>query len=109
VSEPSVRKHQRKEQLAWSPDNDKWELYNLDEDWTQANDLADKMPDKLAQMKDLFTMEFAKNNGFPVGGGLYVMAVRPDLRASTPYTEWTFAGDMQVLHLAIATNRTLPG
>ena len=28
----------------WSPTNDKWELYNLDEDWSQANDLADKMP-----------------------------------------------------------------
>ena len=24
----------------WTPDNDTWELYNLDEDWTQANDLA---------------------------------------------------------------------
>ena len=26
----------------------------------------------LAQMKELFIMEFAKNNGFPVGGGLFV-------------------------------------
>jgi arylsulfatase len=83
-----------KGQLAWSPDNDQWELYNLDEDWTQANDLAAKMPEKLAQMKELFTMEFAKNNGFPVGGGLFVPAVRPDLRVSTPYTDWTFAGNM---------------
>jgi arylsulfatase len=70
------------------------ELYNLNEDWTQANDLADKMPEKLAQMKELFTIEFAKNNGFPVGGGLFVPVVRPDLRISTPYTEWTFAGNM---------------
>jgi arylsulfatase len=83
-----------KGQLAWSPDSDKWELYNLDEDWTQANDLAAKMPDKLAQMKELFIMEFARNNGFPVGGGLFVPAVRPDLRVSTPYTEWTFSGNM---------------
>ena len=71
-----------KRQLAWSPDNDKWELYNLDEDWTQANDLADKMPDKLAQMKEIFTMEFARNNGFPVGGALFIPVVRPDLRIS---------------------------
>jgi arylsulfatase A-like enzyme len=83
-----------KGQLAWSPDNDKWELYNLDEDWTQSNDLAVKMPEKLAQMKELFIMEFAKNNGFPVGGGLFVPAVRPDLRVASPYTEWTFAGNM---------------
>src|ERR1700722_4017543 len=38
----------------WTPDNDVWELYNLDEDCSQANDLAAKMPEKLAQMKDLF-------------------------------------------------------
>ena len=28
----------------WTPDDDVWELYNLDEDWTQANDLAAAMP-----------------------------------------------------------------
>ena len=26
----------------WTPDKDTWELYNLDEDWSQANDLADE-------------------------------------------------------------------
>jgi hypothetical protein len=52
------------------------------------------MPEKLAEMKDLFTMEFAKNGGFPVGGGLFVIAVRPDPRLSTPYSDWTFAGNM---------------
>jgi hypothetical protein len=83
-----------KGQLAWSPDKDKWELYDLNEGGTQAIDLADTMPEKLTEMKDLFTMEFAKNNGFSVGGGLFVPVVRPDLRLSTPYTEWTFAGNM---------------
>ena len=24
----------------WTPDQDKWELYHLDEDWSQARDLA---------------------------------------------------------------------
>ena len=32
----------------WTPDEDTWELYNLEEDWSQANDLADEMPEKLA-------------------------------------------------------------
>lgn len=78
--------------VIWTPDQDTWELYNLTEDWSQANDLATKMPEKLAQMKDLFSIEFAKNQGFPVGGGLFVPLVRPDLRIAPPYTEWTFAG-----------------
>ena len=32
----------------------KWELYNLTEDYSQANDLAAKMPDKLKEMQELF-------------------------------------------------------
>lgn len=35
----------------WNPENDVWELYNLDEDWSQSNDLAAKMPEKVAYMK----------------------------------------------------------
>ncbi|MCB1125263.1 MAG: arylsulfatase [Verrucomicrobiae bacterium] len=77
--------------IAWSPDNDTWELYNLDEDWSQANDLASELPGKLAQMKELFIIEFAMNQGLPVGGGLFVPVVRPDLRIAPPYQEWTFA------------------
>ena len=79
--------------LAWSPDNDKWELYNINEDWSQANDLAAKNPEKLTQMKELFTMEFAKNKGFPVGAGLWVVT-NPQDRISTPYMEWNFSGDI---------------
>jgi arylsulfatase A-like enzyme len=75
----------------WTPDDDKWELYNIDEDWSQANDLAATMPDKLAQMKELFAIEFARNNGFPVGGGLWVF-LHPEDKIATPYTEWTFPG-----------------
>jgi len=81
-------------QLLWNPDNDVWELYNLNEDWTQANDLAEEMPEKLDQMQELFMVEFARNEAFPIGGGLYVPVLRPDLKLSPPYTEWTFSGSM---------------
>ena len=82
-----------KGQLAWTPDNDIWELYNLNEDWSQADDLAAKYPEKLAQMKDLFTMEFTKNKGFPVGGGLWLL-FHPEDKLVTPYNEWTFPGEI---------------
>ncbi len=78
----------------WNPDNDKWELYNLDDDWSQAHDLADKMPRKLAEMKEQFLIEFAKNNGFPIGGGLWIPILHPELRKGPPYTEWTFPGEI---------------
>jgi arylsulfatase A-like enzyme len=77
----------------WTPDNDVWELYNLDEDWSQSNDLAAKMPEKLAQMKEIFLIEAAKNKALPIGGGLWIIALHPEFRVSSPYAEWTFSGD----------------
>ena len=43
---------------SWSPLTDKWELYNIDKDWSEAHDLAASNPEKLAEMKDLFLVEF---------------------------------------------------
>jgi arylsulfatase A-like enzyme len=77
----------------WNPDDDVWELYNLEEDWSQANDLAERMPDKVAQLKELFIVEAAKNKALPIGGGLFVPVYHPELRIAPPYTEWTFDGD----------------
>ena len=47
-------------------DNDKWELYNLDEDFSEANDLAAKYPEKLAELKTLFDEEATKNHVYPL-------------------------------------------
>jgi hypothetical protein len=52
------------------------------------------MPEKLAQMKELFAMEAAKNKALPIGGGLWVAALPPELRQSIPYKEWSFSGDI---------------
>ena len=68
----------------WTPDKDKWELYDLNKDWSQANDLADKMPAKVAEMKDLFLIEFTKNKGLPIGGGLWIPVLHPELRLVPP-------------------------
>jgi arylsulfatase len=76
----------------WTPDKDRWELYDLNKDWSQANDLAGNMPAKVADMKDLFLIEFTKNKGLPIGGGLWIPVLHPELRLTPPYTSWTFAG-----------------
>jgi arylsulfatase A-like enzyme len=78
----------------WTPDNDRWELYHLDEDWSQADDLAATHADKLMQMRELFAMEAARNAVLPIGGGLWVPVYHPELRIAPPYREWHFAGDM---------------
>jgi arylsulfatase len=78
----------------WTPDKDTWELYHLDEDWTQARDLAAEHPEKLAELKEIFAIEAARNSVYPVGGGLWVAAYHPEMRISTPYREWNFSGDI---------------
>ena len=44
----------------------KWELYNIDKDFSQATNLAASMPDKLAEMKNRFFAEAAKYNVLPI-------------------------------------------
>lgn len=43
-----------------------WELYNLDEDYSQSTNLADKYPKKLAEMKALFDSEAKRNQVYPL-------------------------------------------
>lgn len=50
----------------FSFDNDKWELYNITEDFSQAVDLADKKPQKLRELQDLFMADAAKYNVLPI-------------------------------------------
>jgi arylsulfatase A-like enzyme len=78
----------------WTPDSDVWELYHLDEDWSQANDVAADNPEKLAQMKETFAIEAARNSVYPVGGALWIPMLHPEMRLSTPYREWNFSGDI---------------
>jgi arylsulfatase len=52
------------------------------------------MPEKLAQMKETFAIEAARNSVYPIGGGLWVVVYHPELRISTPYREWNFGPDI---------------
>ncbi len=44
----------------------KWELYNLDEDFTQSRNLADQYPDKLAELVAAFDKEAWANDVYPL-------------------------------------------
>jgi arylsulfatase A-like enzyme len=76
----------------WTPDKDKWELYDLNKDWTQADDLAAQMPAKLEDLKERFLIELTRNKGLPVGGALWIPILHPELKVAPPYTSWTFPG-----------------
>ena len=46
--------------------DDVWELYHVDEDFSEANNLADKNPQKLKELQDLFMKEAEKNHVLPI-------------------------------------------
>ncbi|WP_150294214.1 arylsulfatase [Sphingobium estronivorans] len=48
------------------PNQYKWELYDLNKDFSQAHDLAAKQPAKLAEMQALFRQEAERNQVFPL-------------------------------------------
>jgi arylsulfatase len=50
----------------FDPDKQKWELYNVKEDFSQANDLAAANPQKLRELQDLWWAEAAKYNVLPL-------------------------------------------
>jgi arylsulfatase len=49
-----------------NPDTQKWELYNTEEDFSQANDLAAKNPEKLRELQDLWWAEAGKYSVLPL-------------------------------------------
>jgi arylsulfatase A-like enzyme len=74
------------QQPRYTFDQDKWELYNTADDFSCANDLAAKNPDKLKEMQATFLTEAVKYNVLPLDDRVYerfnpVVAGRPDLLA----------------------------
>jgi arylsulfatase A-like enzyme len=72
----------------------KWELYNIDEDYSQNNNLAAKFPDKLKQLQELFLVEAEKYQVFPMDNSVLprLLTARPSSTAGR--TEFTYSGVM---------------
>jgi arylsulfatase A-like enzyme len=47
-------------------DQDRWELYDLDHDWTQARDLAAEEPERLRELQHVFDQEAEKYHVLPL-------------------------------------------
>ncbi len=73
-------------------DGYKWELYNLNEDFTQNNDLAAKLPDKLKEMQAVFDTEAAKYNVLPLDNTAFSRLLTPRPSAVAGKTVFTYTG-----------------
>jgi arylsulfatase len=58
-------------------DEDVWELYDTSRDWSQSNDLAKQMPDKLRQLQRLWLIEATRYKVLPIDDRL-VEKMNPD-------------------------------
>lgn len=59
-------------------DQDRWELYHVAEDFSEAHDLAGRYPDKLKSLQALFDSEARANHVYPLGGGYGEPPKAPD-------------------------------
>ena len=70
-----------------------WELYHVDEDFSQADDLAAKEPEKLKALQTKFLEEAKKYDVFPLDPR-FSERLDPKLRESgEPRTSWTYYGN----------------
>jgi len=71
-----------------------WQLYHVEEDWTQAEDLAAKMPDKLRDMQQRFIMEAEKYRVFPLDDTRLARFMSAKPSYSPGRTVFTYAGEI---------------
>jgi arylsulfatase A-like enzyme len=76
--------------MSWEPDKEEWQLYNLNDDYSQAVNLAAEYPDKLAELKAVFDAEATDNLVYPIGASIYTVFINPSELPSSPLTEWSF-------------------
>jgi arylsulfatase A-like enzyme len=59
-------------------DDDIWELYDTTKDWSQANDLSKKMPEKLHELQRLWLIEATRYNVLPIDDRM-MERINPDM------------------------------
>ena len=79
----------------WDPDKDRWELYNIEEDFSQSKDLAAQHPEKLRELKELFWSEAEKYHVTPLLGGMApFFGLGPAGEARTRFTYYPGTGNI---------------
>ena len=72
----------------------KWELYNVQEDPTQFDDLAAKMPEKVKEMQALFDVEAKKYNVLPLDNTTLLRWNTPRPSLTAGQTVFTYSGEL---------------
>lgn len=80
-------------------EEDKWELYHTDEDFSEAKDLASEYPAKLKELQDLWWAEAKKYNVLPLDDRRYERAADPTRPvAAEARPVYTYYSDTSIVH-----------
>ncbi len=100
-------------------DDDQWELYHLDQDFSEVNDLASEQADKLTELKVIWWQEAERNNVLPLDdrfGERFAENAERHRGDRTRYTFWHGMGhipsdvapDLRSRSYRITATATLP-
>ncbi|MGL4861193.1 MAG: arylsulfatase [Enterobacteriaceae bacterium] len=81
-----------------------WELYDLNKDWAQSNNLAAKQPKKLQQLKELFWREAEQHQVEPLDDRVAARIVGPKPHQSTAESLFEWKAPVTGIHWASAPN-----
>ena len=70
----------------------KWELYNINEDFSQNRDLAAENPEKLKQLQQIFMTEAEKYNVFPLANDFLSRMLLPRPNLTFGRDQFTYSG-----------------
>jgi len=86
-----------------------WMLFNLNEDFSEADDVADKHPAKLEQLKQLWFIQASKYKVFPVDSSLQLRLITPRPQMSAPRDKYIYfpgTGEVEASNAADVRNRS---
>jgi arylsulfatase A-like enzyme len=80
----------------------KWELYNIKDDYSESDDLAAKMPEKLREMQKLFMTEAGKYQVFPLDNSVAQRLIAPRPSGTAGRNVFEYSGELPGLDPASA-------
>ncbi|SEQ69333.1 arylsulfatase [Solimonas aquatica] len=81
---------------------DRWELYRLDDDFSEARDLAAQYPDKLRELQALFDQQARANDVYPFNNGIGGKSGPPPQGLTEGRKQFTYFADQPRLPTAAA-------
>jgi len=85
-------------------DEDVWELYHVEKDFSESTDLAAEHPEKLRELQDLWWVEASKNNVLPIDAGSIGRAAARRPRPSAGRKRFAYYPGGAPVESAVAAN-----